>query len=296
MVERRIPMDEAMQVIAGYMDRLRRDDRRPARAPIEIGRGRIVLTPGDDGGYVGFRVYHANHGQDERPGDLTALFHEATGGLEAVYAGDDLGAWRTGALGGLAIRALAPRPARRIGVLGCGRQARTQLIAASYALDFEEARVFCRDATRRRRFAVETQSRTGRPIIPVDSARHAVDGAAVVICATSSATPVFEMAWLEREVHVNHVGPKWKDACDVPAQVYDDAALIVTDSSAQVAASWDRLVPEATRGARWLPELLDEPDGRPCRGRSVFLSLGLAGTEIALLRALLARIEPEELQ
>jgi ornithine cyclodeaminase/alanine dehydrogenase-like protein (mu-crystallin family) len=59
---------------------------------------------------------------------LNVLFDDETGDLLAVTAADELNIWRTGAPAGIGSRYLAPPEAKRLGLLGSGRQARGQLV------------------------------------------------------------------------------------------------------------------------------------------------------------------------
>ena len=62
---------------------------------------------------------------------LFLLYHTETGELGAVMEADRLGRIRTGAASGVAIKYMAREDARRVAVLGTGRQAETQLEAVA---------------------------------------------------------------------------------------------------------------------------------------------------------------------
>src|SRR6266567_2068686 len=84
---------------------------------------------------------------------VVLLFDAASGALLAVLEADHLGRIRTGAASGVATKFMARRDASRAGVIGTGRQARTQLEAVARVRKLAEARVFGRDEKRRRDFA-----------------------------------------------------------------------------------------------------------------------------------------------
>lgn len=115
------------------------------------------------------------------------------------------------------------------------------------------------------------------------SAEDAVRDAGIVVAATNSATPVLQTDWLRDDVHVNLLGPKAEGAAEYPADLVAGASLVTTDSLAQLrdygpaAAELDR----AVELGRFLAEGMQRPEGR-----SVFHSVGLAGTEVALLAAI----------
>src|SRR4030095_1175952 len=122
-----------------------------------------------------------------------------------------LGDLRTGAIGGLAIRHMARPESEDLGLIGSGDQARTQLAAAATVRRLRKVRFFSRSADNRSAFAAEMGRQLDLDITPVGSAREAVSGADIVVCATSSDRPVMEAAWLAPGAHVNMLGRKTRD-------------------------------------------------------------------------------------
>lgn len=121
-------------------------------------------------------------------------------------------------------------------------------------------------------------------------------GAGLVIVATSSTSPVLDESWLAPDVRIVHVGPKRRDAADLPVGVYSGARRVVTDAPAELVASWaDLILGEAglshTR-VEALADAIGKRDEGP--GRVVFCSLGLAGTEAFIARAALAQLDRED--
>ena len=68
------------------------------------------------------------------------------------------------------------------------------------------------------------------------SARSAVEGAEIVILATSSATPVIEANWLESGAHVTTLGPKQVGRSEFGLDLPAIATIIATDSIEQIDA------------------------------------------------------------
>ena len=68
------------------------------------------------------------------------LLYSADQGLLAIIEAGLLGQIRTGAASGLATRLLALPQARRLGLIGAGRQARTQLLAIATVRPLEFGR------------------------------------------------------------------------------------------------------------------------------------------------------------
>ncbi|MCW8173500.1 hypothetical protein D8S78_22770 [Natrialba swarupiae] len=90
---------------------------------------------------------------------------------------------------GVAIKHLARPDSKTLGIIGTGRQARTQLEAAVAVTAFDEIRAFSRTEENRERFAREMGSELEIDIEAVDSAEAAVTGADVLVCATTSPRP-----------------------------------------------------------------------------------------------------------
>ena len=117
----------------------------PPRFRVDVAKGALIFTAGAVTHYdkaVGFRVYdrfqdsHASHGQ------VVVVFDSDTGDFKGVIVGGHLGAMRTGAIGGVAIKHMARPDASRAAILGSGRQARTHLEAAAVVRHFASVKVY----------------------------------------------------------------------------------------------------------------------------------------------------------
>lgn len=261
----------------------------PPRHTVPFDSGALVFTVGGSGSIIGFRAYDTfpTSAQDQ----VVAVWDSRTGTLEGIAVGEMVGALRTGALGALAVDLLARAETRRCAVLGSGRQARTQLLCASTVRTFDEVTVFSPTAANRDQFAAELTELTGLPVVAVNHAANAVEGADVVICATGSHSPVFEAQWLSPGAHVNTVGPKYRNAHELPLEAVALASVIATDSPQQIATQGaDHFLadhPTETPVVD-LAEVLDGTVGRVSASQTtLFLSAGLAGTETMVAHALL---------
>ncbi|WP_339911526.1 NAD(P)-binding domain-containing protein, partial [Symmachiella dynata] len=202
-----------------------------------------------------------------------------------------LGAVRTGAIGGVAMKWLSRPDARVLGILGSGYQARTQLEAAVSVREFSEIRVYSRSAERCAAFAEEASKMTTANVQLCPSAREVVEAADVLICATASSVPVFDSAWLRRGVHINTIGPKFHSASEVEASIAGKSQRLVTDSLAQAAAFGEDFILYGSDDFARLTSLSDiisdnEQAPRTAEEISLFYSLGLAGTEVLLANQL----------
>lgn len=220
---------------------------------------------------------------------LVLLYDGENGALLALIEADHLGRIRTGAASGVATRHMARAGAARAGVIGTGRQARTQLEAVAAVRAIEAARVFSRDAARRDTFAREMSAELGIKVESVASAELAVRFADIVITATSSRDPVIDGDWLRPGTHVNAIGANMVNRRELDNKSLSRASLIAVDSMEQAREEAGDLVQglEAIRGG-WsgVVELHEIVSGaRPGRDAdtdvTIFKSSGIALWDVA---------------
>lgn len=259
----------------------------PPRSKVPLSAGSLVFTVGASGeDWFGFRAYdtlETSNGQG-----LVVAYDAVTGQVIAVAVGNELGARRTGALGGVAAKHLLHGHVRSVGVIGAGTQAWTQIWALGAFVRPDDIRIYSRTASSRAMFAQRAVEELGLDARAVDHPRAAVDGADLVIVATNSDTPVLETRWLERDVVVTTLGPKQVGRAEFSTDLATEAAFVVTDSPAQL-MSYDppALVADAVAPAD-LAQVVAGAVEAPRRGRRVYLSVGLSGTEVHLLGRLAA--------
>lgn len=255
-------------------------------------RGDLVFTVGGTLGekpVAGFRVYETFEGAEHS--QIVAVWSADDGRLKGLILGERLGAIRTGAIGGVAIRHLSSPDASVVGVLGSGLQARSQLEAAVAVRKITSARVYSPNETRKNLFAREMEADLGIEIRPADNVYEAVSDAHIVICATSSNQPVVHASDLKRGVHLNTVGPKTLDGYELALDIADMASTITTDSSEQTRAYTSPFFLNGSGNENRMVELSDIVSGKvPGRTSAdevtLFCSVGLAGTEVAVASAI----------
>ena len=126
------------------------------------------------------------------------LFKPETGEPLATMDGRLITEVRTAAVSAVATERLAKPNSSVLGIIGSGVQARSHLEALRLVRDFGEVRVW--SPNRSVEFARE------RGVHAAASAEEAVQGADVVVTATTSQTPVLCGEWLSPRVHINAVG------------------------------------------------------------------------------------------
>lgn len=255
----------------------------PPRTRLDAGATQFVFTVGGlTGGPVGFRVYGLWPGKSDQ---LVAVWR-ADGHLDGVVTGTQLGAYRTGALGAVALDLLAAKPLESLAIIGTGPQAWTQLWASTAVRRPAVVRAFSRDPHRREAFARRGSDELGLDVRAVASAREAVEGAQSVILATTSSSPVVEAGWLAAASQISTVGPKFTNRTELPLDIIRGAALVACDSPDQMTSLGDPFW-DATEVTH-LGALVDDCGKVGSGGLRVFVSAGLAGSEVILAQRLLA--------
>jgi alanine dehydrogenase len=227
----------------------------------------ILTWPASAGGLRRVKVAAAPR---DRYVGLVLLFSTHTGEPLAIYPDGVVQRMRVGATCGLAAKHLARPDACDVALIGTGWQAGAQVMAIRAVRNVERIRCYSPGAERREAFAREMQSKLGIEIIPVASARQAVSGADIVMCATNSMAPVFAAEWLEPGMHVSSLKRLELDASVAAAadvvftHVRGTSSRIIRTAGADLAreteqqkAALSRAIEQATR-----PDLSDLLLGR----------------------------------
>jgi len=285
-VNRLISMREAVEAVEQALARKgARAFVTPPRHYVAMWKGALAFTIGGDAeeGVVGFRVYGMFPGSKEDD-QLVVVYDAATGELRGIVSGARVGAMRTGALGAVAIKYAAREDAKTLAVIGSGVQARAQLEAAVVVRDLSDVRVYSRSPENREAFASEMSTRLGVSVMPVATPEQAIAGAAIVVVATSSRTPVFDASLIEPGMHVTTIR-LGQGQHELDPAVAERAGAIFTDSMEQL-----RSYP----GGFFLGDRIETvtdlseyvASGRPVRSSpdevTLYCSTGLSGTEVVV--------------
>jgi len=170
-------------------------------------------------------------------GGLTLVYDAQTGRLRVLVAdGGLLTELRTAAAGALAADLLARREARTAAVIGTGGQARYQLQALLQVRPIEQVRIWGRRREAAGHYAGDMAA-AGVTVSVAATAREAVEGAEVVITATSATQPLVEAGWLAPGSHVTAVGADMPHKQELDPHILPAAGKYVPDSIQAAAAS-----------------------------------------------------------
>ena len=150
----------------------------------------------------------------------------------AIMGGAAITNLRTGAAGGVAIKYLARKDPKVVGLVGAGAQARTQLMALlSLYGKLEEVRVWSRTEKTRDAYVVEMKPKCGdtTKMVSVESVKKAVEGADIVVTTTPSKTPIVLDEWVTSGMHFNCIGADAPGKEELDPTILTRAKLVVDD-------------------------------------------------------------------
>jgi ornithine cyclodeaminase/alanine dehydrogenase-like protein (mu-crystallin family) len=259
------------------------------RAPLKGGVLRITAGVLSYRGLYGIKVSStAVFGRNA--GRMFSLYREESGELCAIVQVFGMGALRTGAASGIATKFMANANAGVLGVLGSGRQARTQVEAICRVRRIAEAKVYSPTKENRERFCREIAGAHGLKATPVDSPEAAVRDSEVIVSATTSETPVVQGRWLAAGAHVNAIGANYEHRRELDTAAVRAAAFIAADDPEQARYEATDLIEPVKEGVlTWdrVRSLADVVSGNvqaraAASDITLFKSLGVAIEDVAL--------------
>jgi ornithine cyclodeaminase/alanine dehydrogenase-like protein (mu-crystallin family) len=202
-----------------------------------------------DSQHVGMKIYTITR---EKFQFLVLLFDTVSGKLLSLMQGDHLGRIRTGAASGIATKYLARADASRLGLIGTGRQARTQLQAIARVRKLAGVKVFGRDSNRLRTFCLEMSNELGVAVEPAATADDATRFGDIVTTATSAHQPVVRGEFLQPGAHLNAIGANMANRRELDDEAISRSTLIAVDSVEQSRKeSGDLIQGLANLGREW---------------------------------------------
>ena len=242
-------------------------------------------------GVFGYKAYTASR---EGARFMVHLFDAGNGRPLAMIEADRLGMLRTGAAGGVAAKYLARDDAAVVGVFGAGWQAQSQIEALCRVRRIRQIKVCSRNQDRCRAFCAEMAQKLDCEVGPA-TAEATVRGSDIVVTITTSATPVFDGAWLEPGCHVTAAGSNALTRREIDETTVRRATLVCVDSRSTALVEAGDLLPALEKGRLHERQLLElgEVVAGVRRGRtaladiSLFESQGMAIQDLALAKCLL---------
>ena len=212
--------------------------------------------------------------------------------------GASLTAIRTGAGGGVAADLLARQDAKTVGLFGAGVQARSQLQAMMAVRDISSVNLISRTQTSAQQLATEISEWTDAPEVNlVSTPQQVIEDADIVLCATTSATPLFDGHALQSGTHITAVGTFVPEKREVDTTTIRRAHRIVVDSrEACLEEAGDLIIPNAEIDAEIGEIINGDKLGRQSSDEITFFkSVGVAVQDAVAASVVLAEAEAKAL-
>lgn len=186
---------------------------------------------------------HPNNSRVHLPAVMavTLLSDPDTGAPLALISSTALTDIRTGAAGAVAARHLARKEATTVGLIGCGRQAKTQLSGLLALFPIKTVRVAGKSHKEARQFCAEQRQNDDIVFVPEKEIAQvcAVD---IVVTTTPSKIPLVRSEWIQPGTHINAIGADAPGKQELDPKILKKA-LIVVDDVNQAAHSGEINVP-----------------------------------------------------
>ena len=276
----------------------------PPRQHISTDKGVTLVMPAylperSEFGIKVVSVYDDNPNLDLPRITATVLVLDpTTGAPKAFMDGASLTAIRTGAGGGVAADVLARQDAKTVGLFGAGVQARSQLQAVMAVRDIERVNLISRTQVSAQRLVAEISEWTDAPEVNlVSDPQQVVQDADIVLCATTSGTPLFDGNVLQPGTHITAVGTFVPEKREVDTTTIRRAHRIVVDSrEACLEEAGDLIIPNAEIDAEIGEIINGDKQGRGSDAEITFFkSVGVAVQDAVAAVAVLAAAEAEAL-
>jgi alanine dehydrogenase len=300
-IRRLLTMDMALEAVEEALRRLALDEAQNiprTRAQTDHVMLHVLSAAAKTFGVVGYKAYTTS-----RKGAQfhVAIYDSKTGAMLALMQADYLGQMRTGAASGVATRHMARPDATEVGIIGSGKQARTQVQAVCKTRPVHRVQVYSPNEERRRQFATEMSEICQTQIEPVERAETALHNKDIVITATNSREPVVNGHWIAQGAHINAVGSNFLGKAELDVLTVRRCKSIVVDSKDQARLEAGDLVLALEEGGiHWadVHELGQVVVGRFV-GRAhpqdvtLFKSLGIGLEDVAVAARVYAKAKAE---
>ncbi len=227
------------------------------------------------------------------PRRILILTDREGGEIRAIMDEDWCHAVRTAAAAAVAMRVLARKDAAIMAMLGAGDTARAAVPVMAQAFALKEIRVTSRTPESRQNYAKEISQQYSLNVRPVESTEAALQGADLVVSATTTSTPFVKEDWLGAGITVYSIGKNQ----EFESAVYKRVDKFVVDSwlHCKNKSDMQRMLKENFLSEKDLyaefPELLSgkKPRRESDRERIFVRAIGLVNQDIALAHEIYQR-------
>jgi alanine dehydrogenase len=262
----------------------------PVKAYLVVDKGDFRAMPAALPGAAGMKwvCAHPQNPSVGLPSVIAVLIYSdpATGYPLAVMDATDLTAYRTGATAAIASKYLARKNSHKLGIVGAGRQAYTQIAAHAELFELTEIKVYDRLDAATERFIEAFPQYKIRACSLEDTA-----DSDILCTLTPSRKPFVKKTWVKAGTHINAVGADAPGKQELAPSILKEA-MVVVDDMEQASVAGEINVP-LKKGLFQVEEIyatLGEIVAGKKQGRTsaeaitVFDSTGLAIEDIAVAK------------
>jgi len=224
-------------------------------------------------------------------------------GLEwADMDGTHITNYRTGAAGGVAVEALSRPDASRLGVIGAGQQARTQIAAILKVRPIREIIICDCALARARALADEVKRRHNVDVRLSPDSRETALAADILVTVTPSEVPLVNRDWVRPGTHINAIGADAAGKQELDPAILKAAKILVDDwaqashsGEINVPLSKGEITPEMVYGSLGEVVVGKKPGRESPEEITVFDSTGLIIQDLSLGFAVFQRAKAQGL-
>lgn len=293
-----LPMSEAIRAVReAYIAFARGLVKMPPVMHLDVSQynGEVDIKSGyiEDLGLIGTKIasgYYENYKLGLPPGIAVIILMDLKTSIPlAIMDGTYVTAYRTGAAGAVAAKALARKDSKIIGVVGAGTQARMQILALREVFSLKKIKVWDINTTERDRYVEEMSEQLKIPIEAAEDVKNAVIEADIIVTVTPSRKALVMEEWIQEGVHINAIGADGPGKQELDPFIVKRADKVVVDSLNQCRiigeiqhALSDGLIIEDDVYAEIGQILIGEKKGRESNEEiTLFDATGLAAQDIA---------------
>jgi ornithine cyclodeaminase len=237
---------------------------------------------------------------------IVFLFDASNGAPMAILEGTHLTRFRTGAATGAATQVLSRSDSKTLALFGAGGQSFFQVKGVLAARRIEQIRIF--DLLPERVAGLMANLRAdascrGVELLRAGSSAQALEGADIVVTATTSTRPVFEGKLLNEGTHINAIGAFRPEMQEVDEETVRRSRIFVDSVEACLEEAGDLIIP-LQKGKIQYRDVLAElgevisgkkPGREGAREITYFKSVGNAVQDISVGQAIFQRARERNL-
>jgi len=227
------------------------------------------------------------------------ILNPETGEALAVAEGRVLTGLRTGAATAVGVKYLARRDSRYVGIIGCGYQAKWQLLALTAVMKPEKIIVYDIVEEKAREFVNRMSSLLDCEITQSLSGEQLVRVSDIIITVTTSKTPVVKREWIKPGTHISAIGAYTPEMAELDPALVANAKVVVDSREAAREEAGD-IIQAVNRGLMKWDDVYAEigeiilgwKKGREDEDEiTIFKSVGLAVQDAAAAKVLLNHLK-----